>query len=825
MEYPVILIVCDQLVTLKNIGDELLETLPGLNKFKNRCIYFENYNINSVPCSASRSVILTGKHINKTKVTDNIENLYQFSMETPKNGVGTFGTYFKNKGYESRFIGKNHVVNKLVPSDLKYKYKPRLSTENFLYQYDFKKYNKMGDFCYDTRLAFFNDDLVLEQKLQPGNYTDKCDYFDNVNCYDGLIPYLKENINKNIPFFVTANFDNPHDITNTNISGETDNPNLILNSMQLNGLSNTDAESIKYGSIGLYNENYNMYQNNELFNKISFQQDNCWMSTTNGDPLLIGRLIQLYSKYRYYGIDPLSEDKNLEYQTAYYRCVKQVDSYLDKIYDFLEENDIFSKAIICLCSDHGEYLCSHGLQQKASVIYREATEIPLFISYPSMPSSYNGHTSNIIISQINLLPTLLVLSKLYTTNDLNNIGLSKSFINDDGLIVEDDYYNSRLCLSMAFGPNMLLSLLNISEEVTNIVYEKIGKQKYLSIPTFSISSTININNEIYNGGYYFSLTHIFSQSIYEMENKQKFIQELNFLNSSDTYIMTDNTNTSIIAYIGTEQELYLMAFSDIDVQILYSSNIVISKYDENNSPYKFFVKNDNTYKTKIYSRAPKINLVHSDKIISLPKIKEIYSIINKNKNSKYTYIGTYNDLKEYMKYSPYIKLLFKDPVIVKNKSCKYNNYILNDTVFLSVQLWTSSSKTKKVIKLYKNFNIWITSIFNLKLNTLITFVNKYSIDSNYNFLFKLVNTIIFTLKNTEILKLPGIDNNVTTLLENSFQVQIFNKTNDTYELYNLADSSRINNNENLCNIFLLKLNENTKYNKLEQIYLSLPYNI
>ena len=124
----------------------------------------------------------------------------------------------------------------------------------------------------------------------------------------------------------------------------------------------------------------------------------------------------------------MSEDNNLEYQTAYYRCVKQVDSYLDKIYDFLEENDIFSKAIICLCSDHGEYLCSHGLQQKASVIYREATEIPLFISYPSMPSSYNGHTSNIIISQINLLPTLLVLSKLYTTNDLNNIGLSKSFI-------------------------------------------------------------------------------------------------------------------------------------------------------------------------------------------------------------------------------------------------------------------------------------------------------------------------------------------------------------------------------------------------------------
>ena len=124
-----------------------------------------------------------------------------------------------------------------------------------------------------------------------------------------------------------------------------------------------------------------------------------------------------------------------------------------------------------------------------------------------------------------------------------------------------------------------------------------------------------------------------------------------------------------------------------------------------------------------------------------------------------------------------------------------------------------------------DFNIWIYAIFNIKLDSLIKFVNKLSIDDNYNFLFSLVLFVINNLNSQNLLLLPGVDTNVSELLENKYQVQIFNKTTDIDELYNLADSSRINEYIEICNLFINKLNENIKYNNLSNIFLSIPYGI
>jgi len=760
-------------------------------------------------------------------------------MVTPENGVSTLGTFFKDKKQDTRFIGKCHFVSALDPDNV-IKYKPRLSTENYLSAYDFSKYNKFGDFCYDSRLGFLNDTFVVEQKLQSGNYKDKCDYFyDNV-CYDGLIPYLKNNISKNSPFFVIANLDNPHDISSTNISEEYDNSLLTNTSMQMNGISNTSEESITKGTIGLYNEHYNMFQNLELFNKKSFELDNCYDSTTNTDTLKIGVLLQLYSKYQFYGLDPLLADKNKEYQTAYYRCLKQVDSHIEKIYDYLEKNGVFSKAVVCLTSDHGDYVCSHGLIQKASPIYRQSSEIPLFISYPNMSKSYKNHADDNIISQVNLAPTLLVLSKLYKQSEMAGLGLAKPFMNNDGDIINSDYHNARLCLTVAFGPMMLYILQHLSIEINKIILDKIGKESYLSVPTFSVASTLKIDNSLYNGGYYFSLSQVFSQSVNDIDDKIMYIKNLNFKNANGTFILTDSSNTSIIAFVGTQQDLYLMAFSDIVVKTMYIQNIVIKSFDSDTSPYKYFVTTDPIYKTKIYSRLDTTTEKNVNTVIirSPEKEKEkekdtntntedVYSIIDKdNEESYYTYSGSLYDLKISMKYNPYVKLFFKNPVIVKQRSKKYYQYVLNDSVIYSVQIWTSNkNKINKLISLYSDLNIWINAIFKIKTTSLVKFINYTSLDNNYNFIFSLVLTVIQDLNVKNLLFLPGVKKSVLDLLNNKYQVQIFNKTTDSDELYNLADSSRVHNNICICNQFIKKLNTNIKYNNLLNIYLSIPQGV
>ncbi len=93
-----ILIVCDELTGLKHLDKVFLDSLVGINKFKNRCVYFNNHYTNTIPCSAARAVLYTGKTSNLTGVTDNIQSSvpWQNSMKTVSQGVKTIDYYFKN---------------------------------------------------------------------------------------------------------------------------------------------------------------------------------------------------------------------------------------------------------------------------------------------------------------------------------------------------------------------------------------------------------------------------------------------------------------------------------------------------------------------------------------------------------------------------------------------------------------------------------------------------------------------------------------------------------------------------------------------------------
>ncbi len=310
---PIIFIVCDQLVAIDNLSEEIKSTLIGINKFKKRCLYFDNFYNNSQPCSPARSVMYTGKHVNVTHVTDNLEMSWQKTMTTSISGLKTYGSYFN----ESRYIGKCHFSKKLDPNEY-IRSSPRLSTANYLREYDFKKFNKMSDFCYDPRVAFMNDQLVMEQKLPKTSI--EADYYDKIThiAYDGIIPYLKS---KPKNFFVCANFDQPHDITYSNI--KTDIEGLSTTTTQMNGLSET------LNSVAEYNLNYRLFNDVKLLNKKTILENNVQDSSFE-----LGIVSQLYLKYFMYGIYEKNEEQFREYQIAYYRSLKHLDDNLNELYDF-----------------------------------------------------------------------------------------------------------------------------------------------------------------------------------------------------------------------------------------------------------------------------------------------------------------------------------------------------------------------------------------------------------------------------------------------------------------------------------------------------------
>jgi arylsulfatase A-like enzyme len=101
-----------------------------------------------------------------------------------------------------------------------------------------------------------------------------------------------------------------------------------------------------------------------------------------------------------------SRKKNPEYADAqkikymisgYYALVKEIDDWVGKILDKLDELGLAENTIVIFTSDHGEMLGSHGMREK-NVFLEESAHVPLMIRFPGRIKSetaVEGYVSNI----------------------------------------------------------------------------------------------------------------------------------------------------------------------------------------------------------------------------------------------------------------------------------------------------------------------------------------------------------------------------------------------------------------------------------------------
>jgi len=81
----------------------------------------------------------------------------------------------------------------------------------------------------------------------------------------------------------------------------------------------------------------------------------------------------------------------------YYALVTEVDDWLGKILDKVDELGLTNNTMIIFTSDHGENLGAHGMREK-NVFYEEAAHVPTLISFPGKiaPNTVvDGYVSNI----------------------------------------------------------------------------------------------------------------------------------------------------------------------------------------------------------------------------------------------------------------------------------------------------------------------------------------------------------------------------------------------------------------------------------------------
>ncbi len=77
-----------------------------------------------------------------------------------------------------------------------------------------------------------------------------------------------------------------------------------------------------------------------------------------------------------------ADPEKIKYMIAnYYALVTEIDTWVGKILNTLDELNLAENTIVIFTSDHGEMLGSHGMREK-NVFYEESARIPLLIRYP-----------------------------------------------------------------------------------------------------------------------------------------------------------------------------------------------------------------------------------------------------------------------------------------------------------------------------------------------------------------------------------------------------------------------------------------------------------
>ena len=94
---------------------------------------------------------------------------------------------------------------------------------------------------------------------------------------------------------------------------------------------------------------------------------------------------------------------------GYYAAISEVDDWIGKILDCLDESGMADNTIIVFTSDHGEFLGEHLKYGKGYFAPDVISRVPLIISAPYGLNCLSGMTYSGIVECVDILPTLLDL--------------------------------------------------------------------------------------------------------------------------------------------------------------------------------------------------------------------------------------------------------------------------------------------------------------------------------------------------------------------------------------------------------------------------------
>ncbi len=332
--------------------------LPAHDWMQERGTFFGKYNVNTTPCSPSRSTIYFGRHTQQTEMVVN-EGAPPFPVLNSK--LRSIGHHLRDLGYYTAYKGKWHLSE--MPHAAQLGYGPYAKTDKALEPYGFADYNIDGDPHGKVWDGYRYDGPTVSSAIQ-------------------WLDEMPRKLPEDQPWFLAVNIVNPHDICffeswDGQIASR-GSPDVLS---PLAPAPASDIYAKDWSDIPLPESFYHKPAANEPWAVQSYRHI-CDLT---------------------YGAMPDDETVWRKNQSYYFNCIRDASYKIRRLFSALETLGLADNTIVVYTADHGEMAGAQGLRQKGPVIYKENVSVPLYISHPD---ARKARSVDSLGNTVDLLPTL-----------------------------------------------------------------------------------------------------------------------------------------------------------------------------------------------------------------------------------------------------------------------------------------------------------------------------------------------------------------------------------------------------------------------------------
>jgi len=353
---------------------------PNLDKFAEQSVVFDRAYCTTGICAPSRSSLMSGIYSRTLGLLSNGENT------NVMNEVVSLATVFKHNNYNTYAFGKRHTSQAVDAGwDV---HRGHLCGETPGNGYT-EWVEKMGygkEFASDWSAEFGKGSpcsAFANEKLSTADLGTRISSLPEEMTMEAFtamltIQMIKDQAKSESPFFCWATFYRPHQ---------------------------------PYTPLKKYMDMYDVSAwGNGRINGGPIKKPESLYESKNNIPPMMQSIREGGNKV--WNVDKAYSDEQLwrNYIGAYYALVTEIDHHVGEILAALDEAGLTNETIVVYCSDHGDFVGSHGMVEKAAAgqnVYEDILNIPLIIRYPG--NKENGKRVGELVSLVDIYPTLVEL--------------------------------------------------------------------------------------------------------------------------------------------------------------------------------------------------------------------------------------------------------------------------------------------------------------------------------------------------------------------------------------------------------------------------------